>query len=129
MPSTRRAIRRSAADWSALVEAFKRSGLSRRDFANQEGLHGGTFGYWASRLAPKGGVKGTKATASRPAFEPVRVRVPEGRGEPVARGLLRGQAVEGVEVVLTNGRRVRCRLSQADDPRLAVLLTLADGVR
>jgi hypothetical protein len=131
MSSTRRAKRRRAADWSALVEACKRSGLSRSEFALQEGLHRGTFGYWASRLAPQRGAKRSRAPAPRSTFVPVRVRGTEQHraDEHVTRAPSRTQGVDKVEVVLANGRRVRCRLSQVQDPRLAVLLTLADGVR
>jgi transposase-like protein len=131
MSSTRRSKRRSAADWSALVEACKRSGLSRSEFAIQEGLHRGTFGYWASRLAPKRGAKRSTATAPKPTFEPVRVRRAEEHraGEHVTRAPSKAQGVDKVEVVLANGRRVRCNLSQVEDPRLAVLITLADEVR
>jgi hypothetical protein len=131
MSSTRRAVRRSAADWSALVEACKRSGLSRSEFAIQEELHRGTFGYWASRFAPKRGPKRSTVAAPRPIFEPVRVRRAEEHraGEHVQRAPSGTHAADKVEVVLANGRRVRCNLSQADDPRLAVLLKLADGVR
>jgi hypothetical protein len=50
-------------------------------------------------------------------------------GEHVTRAPSRLQGVDKVDVVLANGRRVRCSLSQVEDPRLAVLLTLADGVR
>jgi hypothetical protein len=62
---------------------------------------------------------------------PVRVRRVEEHqaDEQVTRAPSRTQGVDKVEVVLANGRRVRCRLSQVEDPRLAVLLTLADGVR
>ena len=131
MSSTRRAKRRKAADWSALVEACERSGLSRSEFALQEGLHRGTFGYWASRLSPKRGAKRSTGPAPRSAFVPVRVHGAEKRraGEHVTGAPSRSQGVDKVDVVLANGRRVRCSLSQVEDPRLAVLLTLADGVR
>ena len=52
MSKTKR-LRREAADWSALVEACERSGQSRAAFAEREGIHPGTFGFWASRLATK----------------------------------------------------------------------------
>ena len=62
---------------------------------------------------------------------PVRVRKANDHraGEHVTRAPSRSQSVDKVDVVLANGRRVRCSLSQVEDPRLAVLLTLADGVR
>jgi hypothetical protein len=59
---------------------------------------------------------------------PVRVRKADPH-QAAERVPSRTLGVAKVEVVLVNGRRVRCSLSQVDDPRLAVLLTLADGVR
>jgi len=131
MSSTRTAIRRSTADWSALVEACERSGLSRREFAKQEGLHRGTFGFWASRLAPRKSAKQPAETASTSSFVPVRVRNAEdcGSGAHATLAASRVPVSDKVEVVLANGRRVRCQLSQVEDPRLAVLLALAEGVR
>jgi len=38
-------------------------------------------------------------------------------------------ATDSVEIALANGRRVRCTLAQAGDPRLAALLALAEGGR
>jgi len=131
MSSTRSGIRRSAAEWSTLVEACERSGLSRREFAKREGLHRGTFSFWASRLAPRQKAKPPAATGPTSTFVPVRVRRAEERGirGPVTGALSNGPASDKVEVVLTNGRRVRCELSQVEDPRLSALLALAEGVR
>lgn len=131
MSSTKSAKRRSAADWSALVEACERSGLSRREFAKIEGLHRGTFAFWASRLAPKQSGKPPAAIAppSSP-FVPVRVRNTEERDAGATATLARSMTpvADKIEIVLTNGCRVRCQLSQVEDPRLAALLALAEGV-
>jgi len=129
MSSTRSRIRRSAAEWSALVEASERSGLSRREFAKREGLHQGTFGFWASRLAPRQRATRPATSEATPSFVPVRVRSAEkrGSGAHVTHVKSRAAVSEKVEVVLGNGRRVRCQLSQVDDPRLAALLVLAEG--
>lgn len=45
--------------------------------------------------------------------------------QPASAGEALAQSV--VEVVLANGRRVRCDLGSADDPRLAKLIDLAEG--
>jgi hypothetical protein len=130
MSSTRSRIRRSAAEWSALIEACARSGLSRREFAKREGLHQGTFGFWASRLAPRPSATPSATPEAAPPFVAVRVRSAEerGSGAHLPHAQPRAAASDKVEVVLGNGRRVRCQLSQVDDPRLAALLALAEGV-
>jgi hypothetical protein len=143
MSKPRPALRRSGTEWALLVEACERSGLSRAAFAEREGIHPGTFSFWASRLAPRQSRK--EKTAGRSAassFLPVRVRGRDAASE-------RGAAVAGrvgmskpavamvpiaceadsIEIALANGRRVRCALSQVGDPRLAALLALAEGGR
>jgi hypothetical protein len=129
MSSTKLGKRRSAAEWAVLVEACERSGLSRRQFAEREGVHPGTFGFWASRLAPRQSARRPATTAAAPSFVPVRVRSAEEResGAHVAHAKSRATVSDKVEVVLSNGRRVRCQLSQVDDPRLSALLALAEG--
>ena len=67
-------------------------------------------------------------------FVPVRVRASVSAGPGVTKVAARSpvtqaRASAGVEVVLANGRRVRCDLAQVDDPRLAALLALAEGAR
>ncbi|HEX5658606.1 MAG TPA: hypothetical protein VFX59_15490 [Polyangiales bacterium] len=113
-----------------MVEACERSGLRRKEFAKREGLHPGTFGFWASRLTPRQQSATRPATSeATPPFVAVRVRgaqmhVGDAHATPVTpKSIVCGK----VEVVLGNGRRVRCQLSQVDDPRLAVLLALAEG--
>lgn len=135
--------RRTSAEWALLVEACERSGLSRAAFAEREGVHPGTFSFWASRLAPKRN-KRTK-TAERVAgssFVPVRVRARVaaserdvagagrvGMNKPAVVAVPHACATDGIEIALANGRRVRCTLSQVSDPRLAALLALAEGGR
>jgi len=140
MSKKAKARRRSAAEWAALMEACTRSGLSRAAFAEREGIHPQTFTWWASRLS--GGAKRPAPGPSRaPAsavvaakFVPVRVRASVSAGPRVTKASARrpvrqAPASVGVEVVLVNGRRVRCDLAQVDDPRLAALLALAEGAR
>jgi hypothetical protein len=131
MSKTKR-LRRKAADWSALVEACERSGLSRAAFAEREGIHAGTFGFWASRLAPKRGKSSRGAKVSVPSgFVPVQIGSRVARPAEVVAGKVIAKALTSnpVEVVLGNGRRVRFDLSCAADPRLATLLALAEGGR
>lgn len=127
MSKTKRS-RRKAADWSALVEACERSGLSRAAFAEREGLHPGTFGFWASRLAPRrsGTSRGTKVAAPS-GFVPVQIGTRSARGAEEMKS--KAPISKPVEVVLGNGRRVRFDLSCAADPRLVTLLTLAESSR
>jgi hypothetical protein len=131
MSKTKR-LRRKAADWSVLVEACERSGLSRAAFAEREGIHPGTFGFWASRLAPKRLKSPGGAKVSAPSgFVPVQIGSRVARPAEVMAGKVstKGQTSNPVEVVLSNGRRVRFDLSSAADPRLATLLALAEGGR
>ena len=46
-----RYVRRSAAQWQALLEAYERSGLSQRTFCQQQGLALSSFVRWRRQLA------------------------------------------------------------------------------
>lgn len=144
MSKRTKAARRNSAEWASLIEAYGRSGLSRVAFAEREGIHPNTFTWWASRLGagatkpvlePKAAAKALPAVATR--FVPVRVRASVSAVARAAKAtaptppprLAPLTPSEGVEVVLSNGRRVRCDLAQVDDPRLAALFALAEGVR
>ena len=123
-----------------MVEACERSGLSRAGFAEREGIHPGTFSFWASRIAPKRGSKAEGAAASL--LVPVRVRARGAAAEravasagrvamskPAVVVVPNAAAGDSIEIALANGRHVRCMLSQVGDPRLAALLALAEGGR
>lgn len=127
MSNARVTVRRSAAEWSLLVQACERSGLSRREFAKREGLHYGTFGFWASRLGAK--QASSKSLAATPSF--IRVRVAEQcqDGTELTKPACKTPSSDDIEVVLANGRRFRCQLSQAEDPRLPMLLAVVEGGR
>lgn len=131
MPSTKSTQRRSALEWRALVEACDRSGLSRRAFAEGEGIQPHTFAWWATRLSPKGPrVRGRSRAAPTAAFVPVQV---SSGGTPRAKFSARVGTAEvlevgpSVEVLLANGRRVRFSLVHASDPRLVALFSAAEG--
>jgi hypothetical protein len=72
-------------------------------------------------------VRGRAASTDRTVVGDVRIA----RGKPAAAAAVapNGTSADGVEIALANGRRIRCALSQVDDPRLGALLTLAEGGR
>ena len=43
-------VRRSAEEWSGLVEAWERGGLSADEFASEHELNAGTLRWWRTRL-------------------------------------------------------------------------------
>ena len=118
------------------MNVWKESGLSKTAFAAREGINLGTFKWWAYRLGygNRRVVERESAKASsadKVTFVPVRVRasVHSRAAQESARATVAPQpSPSGVEVVLANGRRVRCDLAHVEDPRLAALLTLAEGV-
>lgn len=63
--------RRSASEWSELVERQAVSGLSQRDFCEAEGIALSTFTYWKRKLA---GISATRdlAETAQPLFTPIR---------------------------------------------------------
>lgn len=98
--------RRSAAEWCALIQEWKKSGKSREDFARARGLVTRTFVWWASELerrARNAGPDAPRAVAA--SFLPVRV-VAEPRAMKVA---IESASVSAssVEVVLGGGRMLR----------------------
>ena len=120
MLKTNERRRRRRQEWVELVDACERSGLDRRTFAAREGLQERTFLWWASKLAS---ARGPNETA-RGGFVAVKVRDDSAREEPV-RATTSVQS-STIEIVLANGRMVRCDLAQANDPRLASLVALAE---
>ena len=138
MSKRTRAVRRSRAEWAALLEACTQSGLSYSAFAEREGIHPKTLTGWASKLGAgvrrrsQKPVDASSSSVDTSRFVPVHVRSTGPTRARVASELARPSAARtacsgGVEVVLANGRRVRCELEQVDDPRLAALLRLAEG--
>lgn len=133
MPIHQTVSRRSSREWGRLVRECEVSGLSRARFAAREGLNARTFAWWASRLAPRRPRRQLLGLASPAGFVPVRVgrSVSDTTGaasKSESVGMVRTGS-ERVEVRLVNGRRIRCALSQVDDPRFAKLLVLVEGGR
>ena len=108
-------VRRQAADWAALIDEWRRSGLSLPTFCRLHGLSRGTMQNWVykpalklaveearrqAQLAPSdpGLVDGPSPCKPSPAFLPVHVAEVTVASPPTQR--------TGVEVVLGSGRRV-----------------------
>lgn len=113
-------VRRTRAEWIALIDACACSGLGRREFAEREGLSTRTFSWWASKLAPSRATHVAPCVRGEPAF--VRVVPTSVSGTKVAAP--RGSS--HVELVLSNGRVLRCDLEHASDERLVSLIALAE---
>jgi hypothetical protein len=103
-------IRRQAAEWAALIDQWRQSGLSLPVFCQRHGLSRGSMQNWvykpelkraveAARRQAQGHVDERPAFAAVPAFLPVRV---------VDQAVAGGEASErsGVEIVIGAGRRV-----------------------
>ncbi|MDE0488923.1 MAG: IS66 family insertion sequence element accessory protein TnpB [Chloroflexota bacterium] len=56
----RAVVRRSRAEWQAILSRFERSGQGRREFCEAEGLVLGTFSWWRTQLG-RSGAGGTAA--------------------------------------------------------------------
>lgn len=108
-------VRRQAAEWAALIDQWRRSGLSLPAFCRIHGLSRGTMQNWVYKPALKraveearreslsnpagpGHFEGIPAAEPSPAFLPVHV------AEVPAASLSTRRS--GVEVVLGSGRRV-----------------------
>jgi len=108
-------VRRQAADWAALIDEWRQSGLSLPAFCRSHGLSRGTMQNWVyeptlkraveearreahSTPADRGQADGLPALEASLAFLPVHVAEPAPAPLPANR--------TGVEVVLGMGRRV-----------------------
>ena len=98
-------VRRPAAEWAALIEAWHESGLSLPAFCQRRGLNSGTMQGWVYKRTHKDALERARPeeiTAEDPpaaaTFVPVRLIGAE-RGHE-------GTSGSGVEIVLGAGRRV-----------------------
>ena len=117
--------KRSAEEWLQEVNRWRSSGQSADVYARTHDLHPGTLAFWASRLrhgADSRPARKSTNGASASAFLPVRVS---------SKSALREISTEmsvvgGLEVVLTNGRRVRVA-GPFRAESLAQLLAVVEG--
>lgn len=65
--------RRSAEQWREIVDRWRASGASAREFAAREGVVSGTLSWWGNRLKPGGPRRAREAKAKGQAFAPLRV--------------------------------------------------------
>jgi transposase len=100
-------VRLRAADWAALIDEWRQSGLSLPAFCQRHGLSRGTMQNWVYKPALQRAVEEARREARTdrtppsdpaPAFLPVRIAEAAARGEVSDR--------TGVEVVLGPGRRI-----------------------
>jgi transposase len=102
-------VRRQAAEWAALIDQWRQSGLSLPAFCQRHGLSRGSMQNWvykpelkqaveAARREAQGPADVPPAPAAVPAFLPVRVVQAAAAVEESDRS--------GVEVVIGGGRRV-----------------------
>jgi len=64
-------VRRSASEWSALVERYRQSGLSGRSFCEREGLAVSSFGNWVSKVKKEKAVGFPKGKSKFVALSPL----------------------------------------------------------
>lgn len=109
--------------WRSLVEECRQSGLSQVAFCRQRGIPPGTFSCWKHKLAHERDAtrEAREPGAARPAFLPVRLRVPPLVGEAPG-------APSEIEIAWPDGRLVRVR-GRVDGPGLRQVLALVAGAR
>ena len=106
--------RRTKAEWIEEVRRWRHSGKTAVAYADEHGLHAGTLAAWGSKVRDV--VPAARGGANTSSFLPVRVQ---------ASGVQ--DAVDSeIEIVLTNGRRVRVGSAFRSDA-LARLLDVVEG--
>lgn len=119
--------------WRALLEAWRRSGLSQTEFCRREGIARRGFSSWKARLAREAGVVSASSVSvpgrppPRSAFVPVRiVSTCPPRGEPK-----KGSPPDWdgeIEIALARGQLVRVR-GRVDVQGLRQVLVLLEAAR
>ena len=107
--------RRTREEWTREVGRWRQSGLTAAAYAAANNLHEGTLAGWASKLGSRTGQRRETQT-EQPRFVPVRVSAPSAAVRRPA----------PIEVVLSNGRRIRVSES-FDADLLAELITILEG--
>jgi transposase-like protein len=119
----------SREDGKTALAALRRSGLKLEPFAKQHGLVAQRLRWWRDQLGdnasePSSAVADVKFTPVRLVEKPHEASKPDlPRPAPASRP---PPEVNGMEVVLTNGRRIRVP-SDFDASSLARLLSVAEG--
>ena len=102
-------VRRQAAEWAALIEQWRQSGLSLPAFCQQHGLSRGSMQNWVYKPELKRAVEAARRDAQGPVGEPhTSVTVPAFLPVRVVEAAAVGEASDrsGVEIVIGAGRRV-----------------------
>ena len=86
-------------EWTKRVESWRASGLTAKQFAAQHGIRAGTLVWWSWRL----GVKARQPLAVRTKSVPAKVAAIA----PLTFIEMKAVHAEPIEVILTNGLRVR----------------------
>ncbi len=107
--------RRTKSEWIEEVRRWRQSGKTSVAYAEEHGLHAGTLAAWGSKVRDvvPSVPSGTRRSSS---FLPVRVRASK----------VRDATESEIEIVLTNGRRVRVGSAVPSDA-LARLLDVVEG--
>jgi hypothetical protein len=106
-------VRRQAADWAALIDEWRRSGLSLPAFCRSHGLSRGTMQNWVYKPALKRAVEEARRQAQPAPSDPGPVDAPPSlKPSPTFLPVHVAEVTPpppnrtGVEVVLGSGRRV-----------------------
>lgn len=113
---------KSSTEWAEEIERWKRSGLSRAEYAAQSGLKLGSLSYWKWHFETKGKTRlgGKRKPAKSLSFVEV-TRNPK-------EAMTNANASSWYEVTLANGARVRVS-SEFDEPSLLRLVELLERRR
>lgn len=118
-------IRRSAAEWAALIDEWHASGLSLPAFCTRRGLNATTMQGWIYKRPHKSAIARARRTEeasedrpTSPAFLPVRVVDTEQEHEGTDRS--------GIEIVLGAGRRVVIKAGFDSETLRRVMVVLED---
>ena len=102
-------VRRQAAEWAALIDQWRQSGLSLPAFCQRHGLSRGSMQNWVYKPELKRAVEAARREAQGPVDEPsVPAAAPAFLSVRVVQAAAVGEASDrsGVEIVIGPGRRV-----------------------
>jgi hypothetical protein len=101
-------VRRQAAEWAALIDQWRQSGLSLPAFCQRHGLSRGSMQNWVYKPELKRAVEAARREAQGPVDEPAASAMPAFLPVKVVQAAAVSEASDrsGVEVVIGSGRRV-----------------------